>query len=283
MKTRNTAIRAVKPTSAGRRLASFLRRDQLAKGKPARSLTTGHKRGIGRDNLGHVSTRHKGGGAKRRYRTISTLGQCGEGPFEVMQLEYDPFRSAYIALIKNKASRKFYILAPSELKKDKPLEYGTEAPIRSGNRLPIGKVPTGIEVHNICVTPGSPAKMVRAAGTKAIVMAHEGGYTLVKLPSSELRKFDDRCEVSIGVISNIAHNTIRIGKAGRQRHKGIRPTVRGKAMYPEAHPHGGGEGNTSIGMKAPKSPWGKRTMGVKTRRRSNLGNLIVRSRRKKRR
>jgi len=283
MKSRNTAIRAVKPTSAGRRLASFLRRDLLSRCKPARSLTKAHKRSIGRDNLGHISTRHRGGGVKRRYRIISTLGQCGEGPFEVMQLEYDPFRSSHIALIKNHEGRKFYILAPLEITKDKKLEYGSEASIHAGNRLPIGNVPTGMEIHNICITPGSPAKMVRAAGTKAVVMAHEGGYTLVKLPSGELRKFHDRCEVSIGVISNVAHNTIRIGKAGRQRHKGIRPTVRGKAMYPEAHPHGGGEGNTSIGMKAPKTPWGKRTMGVKTRRRPNLGNLIVRPRRKKRR
>lgn len=283
MKTKRTALKHVKPTSAGRRLASFLRREELSKEKPIRSLTKNHKRGLGRDNKGHISTRHKGGGVKKRYRAISTLGRCGEGPFEVKRIEYDPFRSAHIALIKNQNGKLFYILAPGKLMKGKDVEYGEGADIKAGNRTNIGKIPTGTEVHNITLTPGGGAKLVRSAGAKAIIMAHENGFTLVKLPSGELRKFDDRCEASVGVISNEAHNTVRIGKAGRQRHKGIRPTVRGKAMYPAAHPHGGGEGNTSIGMKAPKSPWGKRTLGVKTRRRPNLGGFIIRSRHKKRR
>jgi large subunit ribosomal protein L2 len=283
MKNKIKAIRLVKPTTSGSRFTSFVNRDHLTKDKPVKSLIKKHQRGVGRDALGHVSTRHKGGGMKRKYRVISTLGQCGAGPYELVRLEYDPYRSANIALITNNEGRKFYILAPAGLTKQQKFEYGDEAAVATGNRLTVGRIPTGTEVHNLTVTPGNPAKMVRSAGNKAVIMAHENGYTLIKLPSGELRRFHDACEASIGALSNEAHNTVRLGKAGRQRLRGIRPTVRGKAMSPVAHPHGGGEGNTSIGMKAPKTPWGKRTMGVKTRRRPDRGNFIVKSRRNKRR
>lgn len=275
-------IKIRKPTTSSQRGTSYLDTSKLSKEDPIRSLTYGYKRSVGRDAQGHVSTRHKGGGAKRKYRIISTLETCGNGPFEVVRFEYDPNRSSHIALIKNSESKLSYILAPALTKIGHELEFGEKAPVAPGNRLPLKKIPTGIEVHSIEITPKSKGKMVRGAGTKATVMAHEGGMTLIKLPSTEIRKFNSECLASVGVLSNEFHNAIRIGKAGRVRHMGIRPTVRGLAMHPGAHPHGGGEGGSSIGMKAPKTPWGKRTMGVKTRRRIDINNVIVKRRRKKR-
>jgi len=277
------SIRVTKPTTATRRGTTFVRRDHLKRTRPIKALVKKHKRSLGRDVLGRISVRHRGGGAKRLYRVISTLGQCGTGPFKVIWLEYDPNRSAHIALIKNKAGRQFYILAAADTKPGHELEYGRGASINASNRLPVGQIPTGIEVHGLNLTPQGPIRVARAAGNKATIMAHEGNFTLIKLPSGEVRRFDKRCEASIGALSNEAHNTVRLGKVGRRRHMGVRPTVRGKAMYPAAHPHGGGEGNTSIGMKAPKTPWGKRTMGVKTRRRQDRGGFILKQRSKKRR
>jgi len=275
-------LKKIKPTTSGQRGMSFVLRNGLSKEKPIKSLTTGFKRHVGRDEAGHVSIRHKGGGAKRKYRIISTITQCTDGPFEVLRLEYDPNRTAFIALIQNQAGRKSYIIAPDGIKIGDKLEYGQEAPIVCGCRLPLSSIPTGVQVHNIDIVPFGKAKMVRSAGTSAVVIAHEEKYSLLRLPSSEIRKFDNRCEASIGVVSNIAHNTETIGKAGRQRHKGIRPHVRGKAMAPNAHPHGGGEGVNPIGLKAPKTPWGKKAIGVKTRRRPDHGNMIVTPRKKKR-
>ena len=278
----NTAIKKSRPTTPAMRQASFVTRKGLAKSKPHKSLTYGYKRSVGRDSEGRISSRHKGGGAKRKYRIIDTLENLKNGPFELVQFEYDPNRTARIALIKNTQGKYAYIIAPKDSKIGHKLEVGDKATVAPGNRLPLSKIPTGIEIHNIELTPNSKAKMVRSAGSKAVIMAHEGGYTLVKLPSSEIRKFSSACLASVGAIGNETHNAIKIGKAGRKRKMGIRPTVRGKAMSPNAHPHGGGEGGSSIGMKAPKTPWGKRTLGVKTRKRFDKGNFIVRPRRKKR-
>jgi len=274
-------IREIKANTAGRRQISYVLNSDLAKTKPVKSLTKGFKRSVGRDKLGHVTTRHKGGGAKRKYRIISTLNQCGQGPFKVERFEYDPNRSARIAYILNAAGKGFYILAPLETKIDHKLQSGEKTPVAPGNRLELGKIPTGVAVHSLELTPLGKAKIVRAAGTKATVMAHEGGMTLVKLPSGEIRRFNSTCQASVGAIGNESHNAITIGKAGRVRHMGIRPTVRGKAMHPGAHPHGGGEGGSSIGMKSPKTPWGKKALGKKTRLRRDVGNFIV-SRSKKR-
>ena len=272
----------MKPTTSGQRGMSYVLHSGLSKEKPIKALTTGFKRHVGRDEQGHVSIRHKGGGAKRKYRIISTLSQCADGPFEVLRLEYDPNRTAFIALIQTTVGRKHYIIAPDGVKAGDKLEYGKDAPIVTGCRLPLDKIPTGVQIHNIDIVPFGKAKMVRSAGTSAVIIAHEGQYTSLRLPSSEVRKFDNRCEASIGVVSNIAHSSETIGKAGRQRHKGIRPHVRGKAMAPNAHPHGGGEGVNPIGLKAPKTPWGKKAIGVKTRHRTDHGHMIVTPRKKKR-
>lgn len=280
--TRNTLVKVRKPTTASQRKTSYLVSKKLSKVRPVKSLTKGFKRSVGRDSMGHVSVRHKGGGAKRLYRQVSTLDMCGDGPFEVVRFEYDPNRSAHIALIKNKEGKLFYILAPLETKVGHKLEVGEAAPVAPGNRLPLGKIPTGLTVHAIEITPRSRAKMVRSAGAKATIMAHEKGMTLIKLPSGEVRKFSSVCLASVGGLGNEEHNAVRIGKAGRKRHMGIRPTVRGLAMHPAAHPHGGGEGGSSIGMKAPKTPWGKKALGAKTRRRFDKGSFIVKRRQKKR-
>lgn len=276
-------IRISKPTTPAQRKTSYVISEKLSKTRPVKSLTKGFKRAVGRDSHGHVSVRHKGGGAKRLYRQISTLEQCGNPPFEVIRFEYDPNRSAHIALIKNSIGKLFYILAPLETKVGHKLDIGERAPIAPGNRLPIGLIPTGLAVHCLEITPKSRAKIVRSAGSRAVIMAHENDYTLVKLPSGEIRRFHSTCLASVGSLSNDVHNAIRVDKAGRKRHMGIRPTVRGKAMHPAAHPHGGGEGGSSIGMKAPKTPWGSKALGKKTRRRFDRGSFIIRRRSKKRR
>lgn len=277
------AVKVRKPTTSAQRGMSFVNRDNLSKVKPVRSLTKWHKRSSGRDVMGHVSIRHKGGGAKRKYRTISTIENCGQGPFEVMQLEYDPYRSAHIALIKNAQGKLYYILAPKKTEIKDIIEVGEKASINPGNRKAIGSIPTGIAIHALEIYPNSRAKMIKAAGVSAVIMSHEGNSSLIKLPSGEIRKFDNKCLASIGILSNEAHNTIKIGKAGRVRHMGIRPTVRGKVMHPAAHPHGGGEGVNPIGLKAPKTPWGKKAIGAKTRRKFNTGGFIIKSRHKKKR
>lgn len=279
-KIKNIIVR--KPVTASQRKTSYIRNKEISKLKPVRSLTHGFQRSVGRDNMGHISVRHKGGGVKRKFRVISTLDQCGEGPFEVLRFEYDPNRSSNIMLIKNKAEKLFYVIAPLETKIGHKLECGDKAPVAPGNRMPIGRIPTGVNIHSVEFTPGSVAKLVKSAGTKATIMSHEKGRTLVKLPSGELRLFNSLSQASVGALGNENHSAIRIGKAGRKRHMGVRPTVRGLAMSPNAHPHGGGEGGSSIGMKAPKTPWGKRTLGVKTRRKHNYGGFIVKRRQKKR-
>ena len=276
-----TKLKLLKPTNSGSRGASFVIRTGISKDKPKKGLVVKHKRSLGRDDSGRVSIRHRGGGHQRKYRLVTTIDKNGAGDYVVERLEYDPNRSAYIALLKDKNDKYSYIVAPSDLKIGEKVTFGDEAGINTGDRVTIGNVPTGIAIHSIEITPQSKAKMVRAAGTKAIVMAHEGKYTTVKLPSGEIRKFHNECLVSVGSLSNELHNMIKIGKAGRKRHMGIRPTVRGKAMHPAAHPHGGGEGVNPIGLKHPKTPWGKPAMGYRTNRKVN--QFIVKRRPKRRR
>lgn len=273
-------IKLLRPTNSGSRGASFVIRTGVSKDKPKKSLTIKHKRSLGRDNTGQVSVRHKGGGHQRKYRIVTTIDKSGIGDYIVEKIEYDPNRSSYIALIKNTEGKYSYIIAPAGIKIGEKVAFSDEGSINTGDRTAIGNIPTGIAIHSIEITPHSKAKMVRAAGTKAIVMAREGKYTLVKLPSGEIRKFNNACLVSIGSLSNELHNMIKIGKAGRKRHMGIRPTVRGKAMHPAAHPHGGGEGVNPIGLKHPKTPWGKPAMGYRTSRKTN--QFIVKRRPKRR-
>lgn len=280
MNKQQNKIRLLRPTSSGSRGASFVIRKELSKLKPTKSLIVKNTRSFGKDAMGRISVRHKGGGHKRKLRIVGTLDKCGTGEFTVERLEYDPNRSAYIALIKDVNNKLFYTLAPADIKAGDKLSFGNKTDLSSGSRTQIGNIPTGIAIHAIEITPHSKAKMVRSAGTKATIMSREGDYTLVKLPSGEIRKFHNNCLASVGTLSNEMHNMIKIGKAGRSRHMGIRPTVRGKAMHPAAHPHGGGEGVNPIGLKHPKTPWGKPAMGYRTVRKTN--NFIVKRRPKRR-
>lgn len=257
-------MKKVNSNTSGRRNLSFDDRSDVSVKKPLRYLTKMLKQSSGRDSFGHISTRHKGGGNQRKYRTIY-FGNDLNGIGEVLSIEYDPNRTSRIALIKNDKNKVFYITAPSGIKVGSQINFDNKNKLEFGNRITLAEIPTGIAVHNIEVSPDSKAKMVRSAGTSAMILSKDGNYANVKLPSGEVRKIHINCYASIGQVSNIEHNTMVIGKAGRKRHMGIRPTVRGKAMHPAAHPHGGGEGVNSIGMKYPKTPWGKIAIGGRTR------------------
>lgn len=271
------AIRLLKPVTSASRKTSYDDFSSLDRVKPTKSLTKKLKRSVGRDSNGRISIRHKGGGSKRKYRVINFRHL--EGKWTVLSIEYDPNRTAFIALIQNENNLKNYIIATSAMKVGSVIDSKNKA-IEDGKRMFLKDIPTGVNIHNIEIKPGSKAKMVRSAGTSTIIMAKEGEYATLKLPSGELRKFHINCLASIGTVSNSTHNTIRIGKAGRVRHMGIRPTVRGKAMSPNSHPHGGGEGNTSIGLKYPKTPWGKHALGKKTRKINKYSNGLIVKRRK---
>jgi large subunit ribosomal protein L2 len=255
----------------------------LSKVEPQKSLLRPLKKTAGRNNQGRITVRHIGGGAMRAYRVIDFKRAKDGVASTVTSIEYDPNRSARIALLTYADGSKSYILAPLELKVGDKVESGPEAPIRPGNALPIQNIPIGLQVHNIEMQPGKGGQLARSAGTVATLLAKEGKYATIKLASGELRKVLVTCRATIGQLSNILHSSVIIGKAGRQRHLGIRPTVRGKAMNPDAHPHGGGEGNTSIGLRrGPKTPWGALALGVKTRHKKNPTNVYILSRRKKR-
>lgn len=269
-----------KPTGNARRELSYLKFD-VDKVKPKKSLTVGHKRGSGRNNLGQLVVRHKGGGAKRSFRLIdfkmtSYLGQKAK----VKSLEYDPNRSTNIALIEFDGGEMAYILAPTGLKKDQSVICDAKTAVRPGNRMMLKNIPPSTEIHNIELTPGKGGQICRGAGTYAILLGLDGEFAQLRLPSSEVRKIPASNYASIGVASNIDHSKVVIGKAGRKRHMGVRPTVLGKSMNPVDHPHGGGEGHSPIGMKYPKTPWGAPALGPRTRRRKFSSKLIL-SRRKK--
>ncbi|MFA5135118.1 MAG: 50S ribosomal protein L2 [Patescibacteria group bacterium] len=279
------AIKKYKPTTPGRRGASVVNHAELTKKRPERKLIVIRKQAAGRNSGGKITVRHRGGGHKRFLRVIDSQHDRLDQPATVKAIEYDPNRSAWLALVEYTDGEKRYIIAPAELKVGAVIVNSTkEAPIRVGNRLPLGKIPVGITVHDLELHPGTKASIVRSAGSGAIIQSVEGDAAQLRLPSGEIRIFHIDCMATIGQVSNIDHNKIRLGKAGKKRWLGKRPAVRGKAMNPVDHPHGGGEGSNPIGLKHPKTPWGKPALGVRTRRKDKSSDrYIVRRRSKKRR
>jgi len=277
------AVRFVKPTSNARRGMSVDDFLDITKKTPEKSLLAPLKSKAGRNAQGKITVRHRGGGAKRQYRLVDFKMLAGE--VTVQAIEYDPNRSARIALVVDKDGKKSYIVAPGGIKVGGKLTFGEEAEIRTGNRKMLKDIPVGTVIYGIELEPNKGAQLARSAGTKAQLMAKEAGMIQIKLPSGEIRLVSEDCSASIGTVSNPEHGNIKVGKAGRTRHMGFRPTVRGKAMNPVDHPHGGGEGNTSIGiMGGPKTPWGAKALGKKTRSRKKLSTkYIVKGRKKGRR
>jgi len=257
--------------------------DEITDAQPERSLLAPLRKKAGRNARGVVTVRHRGGGHKRRYRRIDFMRDKIGIPARVDSIQYDPNRSARIALLAYADGEKRYIIAPLEVRVGDKLLSGPQADIRPGNALPIDRIPLGTMIHNIELEPGRGGQLVRSAGTSAQLLAKEGDYAQVRLPSGEVRLVHRRCMATVGQVGNIEHGRIKLGKAGRKRWLGFRPTVRGSAMTPRDHPHGGGEGKAPIGMPGPKSPWGKPTLGKKTRRRKLTDKMIVRRRQKKKR
>ena len=273
------AIRVYKPTSPARRFMSVLTYEEVTKKTPERSLTEDMRHRAGRNNQGKITVRHQGGGARRKYRIIDFKRQKNDGiPATVKAIEYDPNRTCFIALLYYANGDKSYILAPLGLKVGDTVMSGPDADIKPGNCLPIANIPLGTLVHNIEIKIGRGGQMVRSAGTAAQVMAKEGEYAQIRLPSGEVRKVSMKARATIGQVGNTDHSNVRIGKAGRKRHMGVRPTVRGVVMNPCDHPHGGGEGRSPVGMPAPMSPWGKKTQGVKTRKHRKYSDKLIISR-----
>ncbi len=274
-------LKRVKRLTSGYFEESFEERSGLNKLKVAKSLTVRLKKHNGRDNTGQISSRHLGGGAKKVYRIISDLCEI-KTPSKVIDIQYDPNRSANIALLETEEGVKKYIICPEKLEVGSIVSYKADENIKIGDRSMLKNIPVGSSVHNIEITPQSKGVFARSAGTFATLMAIEEGYALLKMPSRELRKVHEKCMASLGQVSVIEHGNVRIGKAGRMRHMGKRPTVRGKAMSPRSHPHGGGEGVNPIGLKYPKTPWGKVAIGKKTRSKKLSDRYIVSHRGKKR-
>jgi len=273
------AIKEYKPTSAGRRHMSGSAFDEITRDKPEKSLLKPLKKRAGRNNRGKITVRHRGGGAKRRLRVIDFRRDKLGIPGKVAAIEYDPNRSARIALIHYADGEKRYILAPVGIKVGDTISSGEGAELKPGNVLPLKNIPGGTMIHNIELQPGKGGQIVRGAGTVAQLMDKEGDYALLRLPSGEMRRVRNQCMATIGQVGNVEHQGIEIGKAGRKRWLGIRPTVRGSAMTPRDHPHGGGEGRSPIGLPGPKTPWGKPALGYKTRKPKASDRLIVKRRR----
>ena len=272
-------IKTYNPYTPSRRNMTGLDFDVITKSTPEKSLTTSLKKNAGRNNQGKITERHHGGGSRRKYRIIDFKRRKDDVVATVASIEYDPNRTANIALINYADGEKAYILAPVGLKVGDKVMNGANAEIKVGNCLPLENIPVGTEVHNIELYPGKGGQLVRSAGNSAQLMAKEGKYATLRLPSGEMRMVPIACRATIGVIGNGDHNLINIGKAGRKRHMGIRPTVRGSVMNPNDHPHGGGEGKTSIGRPGPCTPWGKPALGLKTRKKNKHSNkMIVRTR-----
>jgi large subunit ribosomal protein L2 len=275
-------VRQYKPTSPGRRGMDSQDFSMITKKKPEKSLLEPQKSNAGRNFSGQITVRHQGGGAAQMYRKIDFKRDKDGMTATVVGIEYDPNRSARIALLQFEDGEKRYILAPTELKTGDEIKNGPDAPIRPGNSLPIANIPLGLQIHNVEIMPGKGGQIGRSAGTVITLLAKEGKYATIRLASGEMRKVLVTCRATIGQVGNILHSTVTIGKAGRQRHLGIRPTVRGKAMNPNQHPHGGGEGNTSTGLRrGPKTMWGALALGVKTRKKKNPTSIFILSRRKK--
>jgi large subunit ribosomal protein L2 len=277
------AVKTYKPTSPSRRGLVSPTFEEITRAKPERSLVKTLLKQGGRNFRGKITVRHRGGGHKRRYRLIDFKREKHGIPARVASIEYDPNRSARIALLVYADGEKRYIIAPLGLRVGDQLSSGPGAEVRVGNAMPLANMPLGTQVHNVELKLGRGGQLVRAAGTSAQLMAKEGGYVILRLPSGEMRMVLDRCMATVGQVGNVDHGNIKLGKAGRKRWLGIRPTVRGSAMNPNDHPHGGGEGRSPIGMPSPKSPWGKPTLGKRTRGRKPSDKYIVRRRGKKRR
>jgi large subunit ribosomal protein L2 len=257
--------------------------EEITRTRPERSLTVDLQKHSGRNAQGRITVRHRGGGVKRRYRIIDFKRDKHNIPARVATIEYDPNRTARIALLHYVDGEKRYIIAPNGLKVGDTLMSGRGVEVRPGNCLPLADIPLGTQVHNVELKPGNGAQMARSAGAYVQLLAKDGGYATLRLPSGEMRKVLETCFAVVGQVGNLDHSNVKLGKAGRKRHMGIRPTVRGSAMSPRDHPHGGGEGRTPIGMPSPKSPWGKPTLGKKTRVNKRTNKLIVRRRVSKRR
>ena len=272
-------IKKYTPYTPSRRNMTGLDFTEITKNAPEKSLTVSLKKNSGRNNQGKITVRHHGGGSRRKYRIIDFKRNKDNIPATVLSIEYDPNRTANIALICYADGQKAYILAPQGLKVGQKIMNGEHAEARLGNCLPLSLIPIGTEVHNVELYPGAGAQMVRSAGVAAQLMAKEGKYATLRLPSGEMRMVPINCRATIGVVGNGDHNLVNIGKAGRKRHMGIRPTVRGSVMNPNDHPHGGGEGRAPVGRPGPCTPWGKPALGLKTRSKKKASNkLIVRRR-----
>jgi len=277
------AVKVYNPTSPGQRGRTDPTFDEITRTEPERSLLRPLHRRAGRNVHGRITVRHRGGGHKRKYRLIDFKRDKTGIPAVVDSVEYDPNRSARIALLVYADGEKRYIIAPLGLHVGDRVMSGEEAEIDVGHALPLQRIPTGTMVHNVELTPGKGGQIARSAGTSAQVIAKEGEYVTVRLPSGEIRRIQRNCMATIGQVGNVEHGHIKLGKAGRKRWRGWRPTVRGSAMSPRDHPHGGGEGRTGIGMPSPKTPWGKKTMGKKTRSPSKQSDKYIVRRRGKRR
>ena len=272
-------IKAYKPTSNGRRNMTALTKEEITTSTPEKSLLAPYKKKGGRNNMGQITTRHHGGGHKRKYRVIDFKRNKDGVPGKVATIEYDPNRSANIALINYADGEKRYILAPKGLEVGTVIVSGETTDVKVGNCMEMGNMPEGTTIHNIEMHPGKGGQLARSAGVSAQILGSEEKYVIVRLQSGEVRKFLKKCRATVGAVGNEDHGLVNYGKAGRMRWKGVRPTVRGSVMNPNDHPHGGGEGKTSIGRKAPLTPWGKKALGVKTRNSKKHSNrLIVRRR-----
>ncbi|WMI80621.1 50S ribosomal protein L2 [Anaerotignum sp. MB30-C6] len=269
------AIKRYKPYTPSRRHMTVSAFDEITKSTPEKSLVVHLKKSSGRNNQGKLTVRHRGGGSKIKYRLIDFKRNKDGVPATVTAIEYDPNRTANIALIVYADGQKSYILAPVGLKVGDKVMNGPDAEVKLGNTLPMSKIPVGANIHNIEMKLGKGGQLVRSAGVEAQLMAKEGKYATVKLPSGEMRMLPIECRATIGQVGNIDHELIHIGKAGRKRHMGVRPTVRGSVMNPNDHPHGGGEGRTPIGRPSPMTPWGKPTMGYKTRKKHKASNKYI--------
>ena len=273
------AIKKYKPTTPGRRDMTVTDYSELSKVAPEKSLLEPLKKHSGRNNTGRITVRHHGGGNRRKYRIIDFKRNKLDMTAKVLTLEYDPNRTAHIALVQYEDGEKRYIIAPVGLKVGDTIEAGKGADIKPGNALPLANIPVGTFIHNVELYPGKGAQLARSGGVQAQLMAKENGFALIRLPSGELRNVPQNCMATIGQVGNIDHENVNIGKAGRTRHLGIRPTVRGSVMNPCDHPHGGGEGRSPIGRPGPVTPWGKPALGYKTRAKHNRSDKYIVKRR----
>jgi len=272
------AIKNYKPTTPGRRKMSALVNEEITSSTPLKSLTVTRKKNSGRNNQGKITVRHQGGGVKRKYRIIDFKRNKLNVPGSVVSIEYDPNRTANIALISYVDGEKRYIIAPKGLTVGEKVEAGENVDIKAGNALPIANIPVGTMIHNIELRPGKGGELARSAGASAQILGREDNYVMIRLSSGEQRKVLGTCMATVGEVGNEDSSLVKIGKAGRKRHMGIRPTVRGSVMNPNDHPHGGGEGRAPVGRKAPMTPWGKPALGLKTRKKKQSDKFIVRRR-----